>query len=59
MRDAFVVFAILLGVAVLTFFITAGLVWVACWAFSWVFTWKLVIGIYIIELLLSVRIRIG
>lgn len=38
---------------VISFAVTAGVVWLLCWAFDFTFTWKLVIGVFIILSTLS------
>lgn len=48
-KDLLFVHAVLI---ILSFFATAGIVWVACWAFGFTWSWKLSIAVWLIEALL-------
>lgn len=49
----FALILIILFALILSFFITAGALYIICWAFSLVFSWKMAIGIWILLNLLS------
>lgn len=42
------VFIIWLGIMIVDFLLTAGIVWLVCFAFGLVFSWKMVLGIWAI-----------
>lgn len=55
---AYIVITII--VIIISFFLTAGLVRLACWAFDFYFTWKLAAGVWaVIWLLKSIFGRSG
>ena len=50
---------IVIAMLAVSFFGTAGLVWVVCWAFSWHWSWKVSIGIWALLLIISGTFRSG
>lgn len=41
-----------IGLLALSFFVTAGIVWLICWAFSLTFSWKIAFGIWLVLVIL-------
>lgn len=48
---AFLFALLVLVVYAVSFFVTAGILWLICWAFALTFTWKIAIGIWLVLIL--------
>lgn len=48
---AFLLALLVLVVYAVSFFVTAGILWLICWAFALTFTWKIAIGIWLVLIL--------
>ena len=60
MKTLWKVFTYVLIVAVLlaiSFFGTAGLVWLVCWAFKWTWSWKISLGVWALSCLVSGAVK--
>lgn len=42
-----------IGFLAISFFVTAGIIWLICWAFSLTFSWKITFGIWLIILIIN------
>lgn len=41
----------------ISFFGTAGLVWLVCWAFKWTWSWKISVGVWAALILVSGAVK--
>lgn len=56
--SAILIFIILLIVTLgISYFCTAGIVWLICKCFSWAFSWKFATGIWLILLLVGTTVK--
>ena len=44
---------VLTCILLLSFFVSAGIVWVVCWAFHWTFSWGISIACWLLWLVLN------